>query len=217
MKSFSVILADDHPVVRAGVRRLLEGIPSVTVVAEAEDGREAIRMTEELQPDIVFMDISMPELRGVEAAQRIVKAFPDVRVVMLSVHKDEAYVQQALLAGAAGYLLKDAAPDEYKQAIQANMGGGSYLSPDVARQVIEGFVDNAVGAQSPLEQLTSRQKEILQLIAEGNSNKEIAEILHLSIKTVETHRSQLMKQLGIHDIAGLTRFAIRTGLVSSEL
>ena len=217
MKSFSVILADDHPVVRAGVRRLLEGIPSVTVVAEAEDGREAIRMTEELQPDIVFMDISMPELRGVEAAQRIVKAFPDVRVVMLSVHKDEAYVQQALLAGAAGYLLKDAAPDEYKQAIQAIMGGGSYLSPDVARQVIEGFVDNAVGAQSPLEQLTSRQKEILQLIAEGNSNKEIAEILHLSIKTVETHRSQLMKQLGIHDIAGLTRFAIRTGLVSSEL
>ena len=216
MTSIRVILADDHPVVRAGVRMLLEGIDRIDVVAEAEDGHQAILLTQEHQPDIVFMDISMPMLRGVEAAQRIARDFPAVRVVMLSVHKDEEYVRQALRAGAAGYLLKDADPDEYKRAIQAIMSGGSYLSPEVARQVIEGFVEQADKGQSSLDQLTSRQKEILQLIAEGKSNKEIARVLHLSVKTVETHRSHLMKQLGIHEIAGLTRFAIRTGLVSPD-
>lgn len=216
MKPIRVILADDHPVVRAGVRMLLEGLDRIEVVAEAEDGREAILLIQEHQPDIVFMDISMPRLRGVEAAQRIARDFPAVRVVILSVHKDEAYVRQSLRAGAAGYLLKDANPDEYKRAIEAVMGGGSYLSPDVARRVIEGFVEQAEGEQSPLDQLTGRQKEILQLIAEGKSNRVIAGILHLSIKTVETHRTQLMKQLDIHEIAGLTRFAIRTGLVSPE-
>lgn len=216
MESIRVILADDHPVVRAGVRMLLEGLDRIDVVAEAEDGHEAIRLIRDHRPDIVFMDISMPRLRGVEAAQHIARAFPDVCVIMLSVHKNEEYVRQALRAGAAGYLLKDADPEEYKRAIEAVMSGGSYLSPEVTRRVIEGFVEKADSGQSPLDQLTSRQKEILQLIAEGNSNREIAGLLHLSIKTVETHRSQLMKQLDIHEIAGLTRFAIRTGLVSPE-
>ena len=216
MKPIRVILADDHPVVRAGVRRLLEGIERIDVVAEAEDGHQAILLTQEHQPDIVFMDISMPMLRGVEAAQRIVRDFPAVRVVILSVHKNQEYVRQALRAGAAAYLLKEADSDEYKQAIQAVMSGGSYLSPEVTRQVIEGFVEQTDSGQSVLDQLTSRQKEILQLIAEGKSNKEIAGVLHLSVKTVETHRSQMMKQLDIHEIASLTRFAIRTGLVSPD-
>lgn len=214
MESIRVILADDHPVVRAGVRKLLEGLAVVDVVAEADDGRAALRLIQTHQPDLVFMDISMPRLRGLEAAEFIAKDFPGVRIIMLSVHKNEEYVGLALRAGAAGYLLKDAEPDEYKRAIETVVRGGLYLSAEVMKQVVESFVENADSPQSPLDQLTLRQREILQLIAEGKKNREMAEMLHVSVKTIETHRTQLMKQLDIHDIAGLVLFAVRTGLVS---
>ena len=216
MNPIRVILADDHPVVRAGVRKLLEGLPAIDVVAEADDGRAAIGLIEEHQPDVVFMDISMPGLNGLDAAKRISKDFPKVRVIILSVHKNEEYVGRALRAGAAGYLLKDASAPEYELAIQAVVQGGLYLGPEVSKQVIESYVEKIGDTPSPLDQLKPRQREILQLIAEGKKNKQIAEHLHLSVKTVETHRGDLMKLLDIHDVAGLVRFAIRTGLVSSE-
>ena len=216
MNPIQVILADDHPVVRAGVRKLLERLPAIDVVAEADDGRAAIGLIEEHQPDIVFMDISMPGLNGLDAAKRISKDFPKVRVIILSVHKNEEYVGRALRAGAAGYLLKDASPPEYELAIQAVVQGGSYLGPEVSKQMIESYVEKIGDTLSPLDQLKPRQREILQLIAEGKKNKQIAEHLHLSVKTIETHRGDLMKLLDIHDVAGLVRFAIRTGLVSSE-
>ena len=216
MDSIRVILADDHQVVRDGVRGYLDRIDNVVVVAEAGDGREAMSLIHEHQPDVVFMDISMPALNGLEVVKIISRDYPDVRVIILSVHKNEAYVGQALQAGAAGYLLKEASPAEYELALQAVVRGGSYLSPEVSKHVIESYVEHTDHPQSPLDQLTPRHREILQLIAEGKKNKEIAEMLHLSVKTVETHRGKLMDLLDIHDIAGLVRFAIRTGLVSSE-
>lgn len=215
MESIRVILADDHPVVRAGVRRLLEGLTDieVLVVEEASNGYEAMDLIEQHQPDIVFMDISMPGLNGLEVAERIAGDFPDVHVLILSVHNNEKYIGRALRAGAAGYLVKDANPLEYEMAVQAVARGGSYLGPEISKQLIERYVDQADSPQSPLDQLTRRHREILQLIAEGKKNREIAEILHLSVKTVETHRGQLMDLLDIHNIAGLVRFAIRIGLV----
>jgi DNA-binding NarL/FixJ family response regulator len=216
MKPTRIVLADDHRLVRAGIRSLLEDIKGAEVVAEAEDGREALRLIEKHQPDIALLDIGMPGLGGLEVAAQTAELSPGTRVVILSMHAAGPFVARALRVGVAGYLLKDAAPAELRQAIAAVANGDVYLSPAISRQVVEGFADGAATAEDPLGKLTARQREILQLIAEGRTTKQIAGDLNVSAKTVETHRAQLMERLGIHDVPGLVRFAIRVGLVSPE-
>ena len=211
-----VLLADDHALVRAGIRSLLEKMPGVEVVAEASTGREALEMVKAKLPSLVLMDIAMAELGGLEALPRITKDFPDVKVVILSAHANEEYVIRALRSGAAGYMLKDAATAELEFAIRSVTEDKTYLSPSISRTVIDSYLERVGGPLSPLEQLTSRQREILQLIAEGKNTKEIASDLDISFKTVESHRLQLMERLNIHDIPGLVRYAIRSGLVSAE-
>lgn len=208
-----ILLADDHHLVRTGMRALLKSFPNVEVVGETGDGREAIELVQTLAPNIVLMDIAMPGLNGLDATARIVKEFPHTRVIILSMHANEEYVQQALRAGAAGYLLKNAAPEELGLAIQAVTRGETWLSPAISRLVVEEYLGARGETAGPLAQLTLRQREILQLIAEGKTTKQIAAALAVSIKTVETHRTQLMERLGIRDVAGLVRFAIRHGLV----
>jgi DNA-binding NarL/FixJ family response regulator len=211
-----VLLADDHALVRAGLRKLLEALPDIEVVGEAGDGQAVLLLAEQLHPNLVLMDIAMPGLNGLEAAARLTKAHPQTRVLILSMYQNEDYVRQALRAGAAGYLLKDAAPVELELAIKALRRGETYLSPAVSKGVMSDYVQRLRGEAAPGEALTPRQREVLQLIAEGRTTKEIARRLDLSVKTVETHRTQLMKQLDLHDVAGLVRYAIRTGLISSE-
>jgi len=217
MKKTRVLLADDHGLVRAGFRSLLEKIPSVEVVAEARDGREALALLKTHRPDVVLMDIAMPSLNGLEAVSRASKEFSSTRVIILSMHTNEEYVVQALRAGASGYVIKDAAVAELGLAIQAVTSGGTYLSPRISKAMIEAYLDRTGDKRSPLERLTPRQREIVQLIAEGNSTKEIAFLLNVSVKTVETHRGQLMDKLGIHDIPSLVRYAMRAGLVPTEV
>ena len=219
MKPIRILLADDHTLVRAGIRSLLEQVPNVEVVAEANDGRDALRLIHEHQPDIVFMDVTMQGLNGLDATAQITKTCPGVQVIMLSMHKNEEYVSQALRVGAAGYLLKDAATTELELAVQAVARGETYLSPAVSKHVVDRYlqrVNNTTERASEPTRLTVRQREILQLIAEGHTTKQIAGLLHLSTKTVETHRSQLMDRLGIRHIAGLVRYAVRTGLVAPD-
>jgi DNA-binding NarL/FixJ family response regulator len=211
-----VLLADDHALVRAGIRALLEKIPSVEVVGEAGTGREALELVRSELPNIVLMDIAMTELGGLEALPRITKDFPSVKVIILSAHASEEYVIRALREGASGYMLKDSATSELELAVTSVIQGKIYLSPSISRTVIDDYLQRVGGAVSPLEQLTSRQREILQLIAEGKNAKEIAADLEISNKTVESHRLQLMDRLNIHDIPGLVRYAIRNGLVSAE-
>lgn len=217
MRIVKVLLAEDHGLVRAGIRSLLQKLSWLEVVGEASNGREALAMIRSHHPDVILMDIAMPELNGLEAAARIRKEHPNTRVIILSMHASEEYVLQALRAGANGYLLKDASTAELELAIQAVVKGENYLSPVVSKHVVSGYVRRVGGeAGSSTEPLTPRQREILQLIAEGNSTKQIASKLNISIKTVETHRTQLMERLKIHDIPGLVRYAIRIGLVTSE-
>ena len=216
-KPIRVILADDHPIVRAGIREALKEIPGVEVVGEASDGREAIELVKAARPDVVFMDISMPGLNGLEATERIIKAFPEVRVIILSRHDNEEYYWRALRVGASGYLLKNAVIAELKAALQRVAGGEIYLSREISARLRNKLpLDQIARARSPVEQLSERQREILQLIAEGQTTKEIALTLKLSAKTVEYHRMQLMQRLNIFDIPGLVRFAVRAGLVSQE-
>jgi DNA-binding NarL/FixJ family response regulator len=216
MNMTRVLLADDHALVRAGIRSLLEKTPGVEVVAEASNGREALEMVKAKLPNLVLMDIAMAELGGLEALPRITKDFPDVKVIILSAHANEEYVIRALRSGAAGYMLKDAATAELELAIRSVTEDKTYLSPSISRTVIDSYLKRVGGQLSPLEQLTPRQRETLQLIAEGRNTKEIASKLEISVKTVESHRLQLMERLNIHDIAGLVRYAIRCGLVSAE-
>jgi len=216
MDSIRIVLAEDHTIVRAGIRALLENLAGVEVVGEAGDGREAIRLIETLHPDLVLMDIAMSGLNGLEATARIVKEFPQVRVVILSMHASEEYVLQALRAGAVGYLLKDAGTAELELAIRSVAREETYLSPAVSKHVVADYVRRVGGEPSSLERLTRRQREILQLIAEGHSTQEIAQMLSISVKTVETHRSQLMERLDIHDVASLVRYAIRMGLITTN-
>jgi DNA-binding NarL/FixJ family response regulator len=211
-----VLLVDDHSLVRAGIRSLLEKIPGVEVVGEASNGRAALELARSESPNLVLMDIAMADLGGLETLPRIIKSLPDVRVVILSAHANEEYVIRAIRSGASGYMLKDAATVELELVINAVTQGKVYLSPTISRTVIDGYLARVSGELSPLEQLTSRQREILQLIAEGKNTKEIAHLLGISVKTVETHRLQLMARLDIHDVPGLVRYAIRSGLVSSE-
>lgn len=216
MNRVRILLADDHTLMRAGIRSLLEKIPGVEVVGEAADGREALGLVKARLPNVVLMDIAMSGLNGLEATARVVKEFPQVRVIILSMHANEEYVLQTLRTGASGYLLKDAATAELELAIQAVARGDTYLSPAISKRVIDDYLGRVNGEKTPLDQLTPRQREILQLIAEGKSTKEIAFLLNVSIKTVETHRLQLMDRLGIHDIPGLVRHAMRIGLVPPE-
>lgn len=210
-----VLLADDHALVRAGIRSLLNGMDEVEVVAEASSGEEAIELAASSRPDVVLMDIAMKGITGLEAAARMRIRNPEARVVILSMHSGEEYVLQALRAGAAGYLLKDAATGELELALRSVMRGESWLSPAVSRQVVEGYVQRPGGEQTP-ELLTARQREVLRLVASGKSTKEIAFLLNLSVKTVETHRAQIMDRLGIRDVASLVRYALRTGLVPPD-
>jgi DNA-binding NarL/FixJ family response regulator len=216
-----VLLADDHALVRAGIRALLAGLPDVESVVEAGDGQEALTVLRETKPDLALIDIAMPGLNGLELAARVAREAPGTRLVILSMHGTPAHVAQALRAGVSGYLLKDAAADELPVLLRAVMRGETYLSPAISKQVVDGYLGRVASPVTPgdgttPDVLTSRQREILQLVAEGKSTKEVAQMLDVSAKTVETHRGQIMDRLGIHDLAGLVRYAIRTGLVSPD-
>jgi DNA-binding NarL/FixJ family response regulator len=212
-----VLLADDHTLVRAGIRALLEKLPGVEVVGEAGDGHELLELIATRQPDVVLMDISMPGLNGLQALARITRDFPRVRVIILSMHHNDEYVVQALKSGASGYLLKRAATAELPAAFRAVLGGGNYLSREIASQFLKRFpLQQIARSRSPLDQLTPRQREILQMVAEGQNTKAIAAVLKISDKTVEYHRAKLMACLNIFDVPGLVRFALRNGLISQE-
>ena len=215
-RTLRIALVDDHARVRAGIRELCESFAGVTVVAEAGDGNEALEVVKTHHPDLVLMDISMKGLNGLEATAQIKREFPQVRVIILSMHAEEAYVQHALKAGATGYVLKDAAVSELEAAIAAATRGEVYLSREISSPVVQSYVQRAGLVEGSLDALTPRQREILQLIAEGHSAEDIGFRLFLSVRTVETHRAQMMERLGIHDIPGLVRFAIRAGLASSN-
>lgn len=217
MDPIRVVLVDDHTLFRAGLRSLLAEMVQINVVAEASDGRDAVRLMHSQQPDVVLMDIDMRGLNGIDATKQIVETFPDARILILSMHQNATYVAKALEAGAAGYLLKDAATAELERAISALAQGETYLSPAVAKHVVTGYVERLAekrGKPLPHEQLTARQREVLQLIAEEYTSKQIADRLHVSLKTVEAYRAQLMKQLHVSNVVGLVRYAIQLGLIS---
>lgn len=214
MKPVTVVLADDHVLVRAGLRKLLESMTNIEVIGEASDGNALLAMVDKRQPRLVLMDIGMPGLNGLEATAQLAKTWPDIKVLILSMHQNEEYVRQALCHGAAAYLLKDSATAELDLAIGAVLQGNRYLSPGVSGGVLSDYVERLRSDDPAGKVLTPRQREVLTFIAEGQSTKEIARTLGLSVKTVEAHRSQLMKQLDVHEVAGLVRFAMRNGLVS---
>ncbi len=215
MSSVRVLLVDDHALVRAGLNLLLEHMPGI-FVSEAGSGEEALEMLRRERIGLVLTDVAMKGMTGLELAERVRHEFPDVRVMILSMYDNEEYVLQALRAGASGYLLKESAPKELEVAINAVLAGETYLSPPISRQVVDNYIARTGSGQKPAQPLTPRQREILVLIGEGSSTKEIAQRLGLSVKTVETHRAQLMDRLDIHDVAGLVRYAVRVGLVSVD-
>lgn len=217
MMPIRVLLADDHDLFRAGLRALLSAIDGIEVVGEAGDGHEALRLVEEHSPNVVLMDLMMSGLNGLEATARISRGFPEVRVVVLSMNSAEEFVLPSIRAGARGYLLKNVRPAELEQAIRAAAMGDTYLTPAVARHFVDDFRRRSTDVGDSFERLTPRHREVLQLVAEGNSTKQIAQRLAIAVKTVETYRTQMMEILDIHDIAGLTRYAVRRGIVSSEL
>jgi DNA-binding NarL/FixJ family response regulator len=215
--SLRIILADDHAIFRDGLRALLDDQPGMQVVAEAENGREAVRLARELRPDLVVMDVTMPGLNGVEATRQITSDSSRIKVISLSMHADQRRVAEMLAAGASGYLLKNSAFDELIQAIRAVVEHGSYLSPPVIGPIVREFLKLSSGEKSPDSSLTPREREVLQLLAEGNSSKEAAFLLHLNVKTVDTHRQRIMKKLKLNNLVELTRYAIREGLTSLDL
>lgn len=214
MNVVRILIADDHKLVRSGFRALLEQMDDVTVVGEARDGREAVELVDVHRPDIVIMDIAMPELNGLEATERIRRRFSSVKVLLLTMHKGDEYVSAALDAGAAGYMLKDSGEEEFAIAIGSVAEGGTYISPAITKRIVDGHIRVGDGDELERSRLTLRQREVLQLLAEGHSTKAIARKLEISPKTVESHRAQLMARLDIHDVPGLVKYAIRTGLVS---
>lgn len=218
MKPLRILLADDHALVRAGIRELVQKIPATEVIGEASSGRQALEMVHTLAPDLILLDIGMKELNGLEVATRIARDYHSVKTLILSMYANEEYVLRALRIGVSGYMLKDSAITELKLAIESVRNGKTYLSPSISRSVIDSYLNRtaAPGKTNSLEKLTPRQREILQLIAEGRSTKEIAGDLHLSAKTVETHRAQLMERLDIYDVASLVRYAMRVGLIQAE-
>ena len=217
MNAIRVLLADDHALVLAGIRALIEELGDTRIVAEACNGRDAVALAKQHKPDLVVMDISMQELNGIEATAQIMAEVPATKVLILSMHTTEDFVRRAIKAGAAGYLVKDSAPLDLKMAIAAVLRGEIYLSPRVSRHVVSGFLHGKPHQnESSMDALTARQREILQMIAEGKSTKQIAFQLEVSIKTVETHRAALMERLDIHDVAGLVLYAVRHGVISVD-
>ena len=214
MRSIRIVLADDHHLVRAGLRALIERIPGLEVVGEAEDGRQVIQLAEKLHPDIVLMDIAMPEMNGLTAAMHLKTVSPNTRVIIVSMNSTVDSVLRAMRTGVAGYLLKNVSPSELELALQSVAKGQTYLCAAASKHVIDGYVHGVSKEGDALERLTPRQREVLQLVAEGCTTKEIAGKLHIAAKTVETHRTQLMRQLQIRDLAGLVRFAVQSGLIA---
>ncbi|HEV3272784.1 MAG TPA: response regulator transcription factor [Candidatus Methylacidiphilales bacterium] len=220
MKQISVLLAEDHTIVRQGLRLLVEADGDIGIVGEAKTGREAVQMTRELHPDVIVMDIAMPLLNGLEATRQILKAFPGTKILILSAHSDPEYIEQVVKAGALGYLVKQSSGDVLAKAIRELHNGKTFFAPSIAKRLKNEFQKTADGMglqRKSGAQLTSREAELLQLIAEGHVNKQIASELSISIKTVEKHRQHLMEKLNIHDIAGLTRFAIAAGIIESSV
>lgn len=216
-RDYNILLADDHALVRGGIRGLLERLPGIKVIAEVSDGRAAVTYVQLKAPDMVVMDVSMPGLNGLDATTNITRDYPAVKVLMLSMHAGEDYVLKALGAGASGYLLKDAATEELGVAIDAIRRGETYLSSTLPKNLLTRHLDQLANPRfEVVKALTPRMREILQLIAEGKSSKEIAYLLNLSIKTIETHRMHMMARLDIHDVAGLVRYALRHGMISPE-
>lgn len=214
-KPIRILIADDHALVRAGIRALVEKIDGVTVVAEAGKGSEASQLISELQPDLVLLDITMPDGNGFDVLQHVSKSYPETRVIVLTVHEAGEYAIRALREGAAGFLPKSAASTELEQAIQTVLKGEVYISPETSRKTLLEY-GKGVTKRDQLETLSPRQREVLRLIAEGRTTKQIAQMLEISVKTVETHRAQLMERLDIHDVAGLVRYAIIVGLIEVE-
>jgi len=218
MGSIKVLLTDDHTILRKGLCSLLEDEEGIEVIGEAEDGREAIKLADKLHPDIVVMDIAMPGLNGLEATRQLRRLHPEIKILILSMYANVEYVFQTLQAGAEGYLVKKAAPSELVLAIKAVHQGNSFLSPSISRTVIDDYIRRAnqiSQGEQAFEKLTARETEVLQLIAEGRKTREIAELLYISIKTVETHRAHIMDKLGIHNTAELTQYAISKRIISS--
>lgn len=216
MNATRVLLADDHKLMRSGLRLILEQTQGFTVVGEADDGRQAVAMAGQLLPDVIVMDIGMPNLNGVEAARQIAEAHPTIAIVMLSMHSDEGYVLRALKAGAKAYLLKDSAEADLSNAIHAAMEGKSFFSPAVSKVLLEDYMRKVqrAGVDDSYDLLSPREREILQLVAEGKSSKEAAALLNLSVYTVETHRSNIMQKLNLRGIPELILYAVRKGLIS---
>jgi DNA-binding NarL/FixJ family response regulator len=210
MKQIRILLADDHAVVRQGFKMILDAQTDMEIVGEAANGREAVELAEKLRPDVVVMDVAMPELNGIEATRRVVAALPHARVIALSMHKDSVYVREILRAGARGYLLKDSGAEDLVRAVRAVAGGESYLSPAVSNAVLDDYRRHVT---DPIDLLTSREREVLQMLAEGKTNKEIAVVLNLSVYTVDAHRGRIMEKLNMHSINELVRFAVRKGLI----
>ncbi|MBW2337719.1 MAG: response regulator transcription factor [Deltaproteobacteria bacterium] len=216
MGNLRIVLAEDHTILREGLRALLSADPAFEIIGEAQDGREAVRCVEKLEPDLLLMDLSMPRMSGMDAIREIKKRYPEIKIIALTVHKTEEYLLATLQAGADGYVLKDATHNELVLAIKNVMRGKSYLSPGVSEKVIEGYLEGKESnrPRSSWETLSQREREVLKLIAEGYKNKEIAEDLCISLKTVEKHRANLMKKLDLHNAAALTVYAMQKGLVN---
>ena len=210
MKKTRILLADDHRMVRQGFRLILQAQEDMEVIGETGNGREAVELAKSLKPDVVVMDVTMPELNGIEATRRIREAEPFVRVLALSVHRDGIYVRETVRAGAEGYILKESADSELIAAVRAVAQGNSYLSPEIAGSVLKDYRKHAT---NPIDLLSSREREVLQLIAEGRTTKEIAASLNLSVYTVDGHRTRIMEKLGLHSVGELVRFAVRSGIV----
>ena len=215
MSKIRVLICDDHTILREGIRLLLNSQPDIEVVAEAVDGREAVDKARQAKPDIILMDIAMPLLNGLEATRQIKRILPDAKVVALTMYNDEEYVFQILKAGASGYLIKETATNELINAINSVRAGNPFFSPQISRKIMESYLkeDEEKKVRGESDKLTNREKEVLQLIAEGYTNNEIANLMNISVKTVETHRAHIMSKLDIHDVAGLIKYAIRKGLV----
>ena len=220
MKRITVLLAEDHEIVREGLRALLDHEDDIEVIGEAQTGRQAVKLTSKLRPDVVVMDIAMPLLNGLEATRQILQARPASKVLILSAHNDDAYIEQIVALGAAGYLIKQTSHDVLSRAIREVQKGKTFFSPSISKRLhhhYEKSSDRVGLLKTKDDQLSSRETEVLQLVAEGNVNKETAAELGISIKTVEKHRQNLMKKLNIHDTAGLTRYAIATGIIESSV
>ncbi len=215
MGKVRILLADDHTILREGIKVLLNRERDMEIVAEAEDGAQALEKVRTAKPDVVVMDISMPKIGGLEVTREITETFPDVKVVILTMHDNEEYLVQALKSGAKGYVLKEAAATDLAEAIRAVVRGDAYLYPAVARKLVDDYVNRVRTIKTASESLTPREREVLKLVAEGHTNKEIADYLGISVKTVENHRANLMRKLDLHDRTELARYAIKIGLVEA--